>query len=219
VPEWPGRSGGSPRVAWVSGRLIVFEGGEASGKSTQAARLAERLGARLTREPGDTALGTQLRKMLLDGESGSLDVRTEALLMAADRAQHVAEVVRPSLEAGEDVVCDRFVGSSLAYQGYGRGLDVDEVWRLSAFATGGLEPDLVILLDVEPEVAARRTDGSPDRIERAGADFHARVRAGYLTLAGADSKRWVVVDGSRSTDEVTDAITAVVDQRLGRMQR
>lgn len=203
----------------MSGRLIVFEGGEASGKSTQAQRLAERLGARLTREPGGTSLGAQLRALLLDGSALRMDARAEALLMAADRAQHVTEVVEPALAAGEDVVCDRFVGSSLAYQGYGRGLDVDEVGRLSAFATTGLEPDLVILLDVAPEVATRRIDRPADRIETAGVEFHARVRAGYLALAEADPQTWVVIDGARPADEVTGMVVGVVDQRLGRLPR
>jgi dTMP kinase len=203
----------------VSGRLIVFEGGEASGKSTQASRLAERMGARLTREPGGTSLGARLRALLLDPASADLDWRAEALLMAADRAQHVAEVIRPALDAGKDVVCDRFVGSSLAYQGYGRGLDVDDVWRLSAFATGGLEPDLVILLDVAPEVATSRIDRPPDRIETAGPDFHVRVRTGYLALAQADPQRWAVIDGSRPQDEVTEAITETIDQRLGKLRQ
>jgi dTMP kinase len=138
--------------------------------------------------------------------------------MAADRAQHVSEVVRPALGAGDDVVCDRFVGSSLAYQGFGRGLDVDDVWRLSAFATSGLEPDLVILLDVAPHVATSRIDRPPDRIETAGPDFHDRVRTGYLALAKADPERWVVIDGSRPTDEVTGAITVAVDERFGKLE-
>jgi dTMP kinase len=203
----------------MSGRLIVFEGGEASGKSTQGARLAERLGARLTREPGGTSLGAQLRAVLLDRSAMQVDERAEALLMAADRAQHVIEVVEPALSAGGDVICDRFVGSSLAYQGYGRGLDVEEIRRLSAFATGGLEPDLVILLDLAPDVASGRIERAPDRIETAGAEFHARVRAGYLALAEADPKRWVVIDASRPVDEVTETINTVVDQRLGRVPR
>lgn len=203
----------------MSGRLIVFEGGEASGKSTQAARLAERLGARLTREPGGTSLGAQLRALLLDHSELQVHPRAEALLMAADRAQHVTEVVEPALAAGEDVVCDRFVGSSLAYQGFGRGLPVDEVGRLSWFATGGLQPDLVILLDVAPDVASSRIERAPDRIETAGTQFHARVRAGYLALAEADPQTWVVIDGARPPDEVTHTVTAAVDQRLGRLPR
>lgn len=203
----------------MSARLIVFEGGEASGKSTQASRLAEAGGALLTHEPGGTTVGAALRAVLLDPATTRLDPRAEALLMAADRAQHVAEVIRPALNAGRDVVCDRFVGSSLAYQGYGRRLDLDEVWRLSAFATEGLEPDLVILLDVGWDVASSRLAGAPDRIETAGDGFHQRVRAGYLALADAEPDRWAVVDGSLPPDAVSEAIVAVVDERLGRLGR
>jgi dTMP kinase len=212
---WSASRGRSPNVDSMSGRLIVFEGGEASGKSTQAARLAERLGAHLTREPGGTGLGLRLRALLLDETGLHVDERAEALLMAADRAQHISEVIGPALDGGTDVVCDRFVGSSLAYQGYGRSLDLDEVGRLSVFATRGLEADLVILLDLPPDVAAGRIDRPPDRIETAGADFHRRVRDGYLALAKAEPDRWAVVDAARPADEVTRAVGAVVDQRLG----
>lgn len=193
----------------------MFEGGEASGKSTQAARVAERRGALLTREPGGTAVGARLRSLLLD-PAAALTERTEALLMAADRAQHVAEVVRPALASGRDVVCDRFVGSSLAYQGHGRCLDVDDVWRLSAFATNGLRPDLVILLDLDPDVASARVRRPADRIETAGRDFHRRVRAGYLALAAAEPDDWVVIDGDRAVDAVTAEVFAAVDERIGR---
>ncbi len=184
-------------------RLVVFEGGEGSGKSTQAALLAARLGAVLTHEPGGTAIGARIRAVVLDPTVGAaLDVRAEALLMAADRAQHVAEVIRPALSAGCDVVCDRFTGSTLAYQGYGRGLPVDELSWLSAWATGGLEPDVVILLDVPSEVAVRRMKREPDRMEAAGDEFHRRVVEGYRALAAADPGRWRVVDGSGSVEEV-----------------
>ena len=184
-------------------RLIVFEGGEGSGKSTQAALLAARLGAVLTHEPGGTEIGARIRSVVLDPAVGTaLDVRAEALLMAADRAQHVSEVIRPSLARGDDVVSDRFTGSTLAYQGYARGLPVDELaWR-SAWATGGLEPDIVILLDVSAEVAATRMKREPDRMESAGDDFHRRVAEGYRALAAADPARWRVVDGSGSVQEV-----------------
>jgi dTMP kinase len=196
----------------------VFEGGEGSGKSSQARRLAERLGARLTHEPGATAVGARLRALLLDPDLRGLDRRTEALLMAADRAQHVAEVVEPALAAGEDVVCDRFVGSSVAYQGYGRGLDVDAVRALSEFAAPATAADLVVLLDVAPEVAARRVAPAPDRMEAAGAEFHARVRAGYLAQAGADPRHWVVVDGNRPLEDVSATVWAVVRERWGTME-
>lgn len=204
--------------------LIAFEGGEATGKSTQARLLAERLGDRcvLTREPGATVLGAAIRSLVLDADPGpaGLDPRAEALLMAADRAQHVAEVVRPALAAGRVVVTDRYVGSSLAYQGHGRGLPVEEVAALSAFATGGLDADLVVLLTVGAEtrrqrLAARAT--SADRLERAGDGFHARVEAGFLALAAADPDRWVVVDGEGTVEEVADRVWAAVAPRLRRV--
>lgn len=184
-------------------RLIVFEGGEGSGKSTQAALLAARLGALLTHEPGGTVVGARVRAIVLDAAVGStLDARAEALLMAADRAQHVAEVIRPALSSGRDVVCDRFSGSTLAYQGYARGLDVEELRRLSHWASGGLEADVVFLLDVPAEVAATRMKRAPDRMELAGSAFHRRVAEGYLALAAADPVRWRVIDGSGSVDDV-----------------
>lgn len=193
------------------GRFVVFEGGEASGKSTQAALLATRLGAVLTREPGGTGLGARIRSIVLDvdGAGSPLDARAEALLMAADRAQHVAEVIRPALAGGATVVSDRFTGSTLAYQGYARGLDVAELARLSSWATGGLEPDVVVLLDVPAGVAAARMDRSLDRMEAAGADFHRRVAEGYRDLAAADP-RWVVVDGSGAVDDVEARVVAAV---------
>lgn len=184
-------------------RLIVFEGGEGSGKSTQAALLAARLGAVLSHEPGGTEIGARIRSVVLDPAVGTrLDMRAEALLMAADRAQHVAEVIRPALARGDDVVSDRFTGSTLAYQGYARGLPVDELAWLSAWATGGLEPDIVILLDVPAEVAVSRMKHEPDRMEAAGDDFHRRVAEGYRALAAADPERWRVVDGSGSVRQV-----------------
>ena len=192
-------------------RLIVFEGGEGSGKSTQAALLATRLGALLTREPGGTEIGRRIRALVLDDAVGAaLDVRAEALLMAADRAQHVAEVIRPALERGVDVVSDRFTGSTLAYQGFARGLPVAELAKLSTWATGGLEADLVILLDVPAAVAATRMKPEADRMESAGDDFHRRVAEGYLALAAGDPQRWRVVDGSGSVTEVEALVTAAL---------
>ena len=184
-------------------RLIVFEGGEGSGKSTQAALLAARLGAVLTHEPGGTEIGVRIRSGVLDPTVGiTLDMRAEALLMAADRAQHVAEVIRPALARGDDVVSDRFTGSTLAYQGYARGLDVEELGWLSRWAAGGLEADVVFLLDVPAEGAATRMKRAPDRMELAGSAFHRRVAEGYLALAAADPARWRVIDGSGSLGDV-----------------
>lgn len=197
------------------GLFVVFEGGEGSGKSTQASLLAERWDALLTREPGGTALGSALRGVLLEPTGAALDPRAEALLMAADRAQHVHEVLRPGLEAGRNVVCDRYVGSSVAYQGYGRGLDPAWVQRMSKWATGGLEPDLVVLLDLDDEVASGRTGGPRDRIEAAGAEFHRRVREGFLRQAGEDPGRWVVLDGTRGITEVHGEVVRLLGERFG----
>jgi dTMP kinase len=187
----------------VTGRLIVFEGGEGSGKSTQAALLAARLGAVLTHEPGGTSVGAHIRGVVLGPGAGpSIDMRAEALLMAADRAQHVSEVIRPALARGADVVCDRFTGSTLAYHGYARGLDLDDLSWLSDWATGGLRADVVFLLDVPEDVATARMSPDHDRIEAAGTDFHRRVADGYRALAAADPHRWRVIDGSGSVGEV-----------------
>jgi dTMP kinase len=194
----------------VAARFVVFEGGEGSGKSTQAARLADRLGAVLTREPGGTAIGAALRALLLDARTSGLDDRAEALLMAADRAQHVADVIRPALAAGRHVVSDRYVGSTLAYQGYGRGLPVDDLRRLSGWAAGSLTPDVVVLLDVPRELGSTRAAGragpAPDRVEAAGDGFHDRVMRGYRALAAADPAHWVVVDGTAPADDVEAAV-------------
>ncbi|HMS90052.1 MAG TPA: dTMP kinase [Acidimicrobiales bacterium] len=198
------------------GRFVVFEGGEGSGKSTQARLLAEHWGAVLTFEPGATDIGARLRELLLDPATVDLDSRAEALLMAADRAQHVATTLRPALLRGRDVVSDRYVGSSLAYQGHARGLGVEEIADLSAFATDGLVPDLVVLLEVPPEESARRMAlaGAPDRMEAAGDDFHALVREGYRMVAAHNLDRWVVLDGSGPVDEVAARVRAVVEDRL-----
>lgn len=204
-----------PALAIVrAGRFIAFEGGEASGKSTQAARLALALGARLTREPGGTELGGHIRQLVLGSSvDEGVGVRAEALLLAADRAQHVATVIRPALRAGIDVVTDRYAGSSLAYQGYGRGLDVDEVRWLSDWASEGLWPDLVILLDIPAEVARHRLASSgvgPDRLEAAGDEFHRLVSEGFRNLAATYPETWRVVDGGGEPDEVTAHVMEVV---------
>jgi dTMP kinase len=196
------------------GRLIVFEGGEASGKSTQAARLGALIGAVLTREPGGTALGEALRPLVLDQVSGPIDVRAELLLMVAARAEHVAKVIGPALESGHHVVCDRFSGSTIAYQGYGRGLPLEDVLVANELATNGCDPDLNVLLDIDA-VTARLRKGSPDdAIEAAGAEFHSRVREGFLSLAAADPDRWVVIDAAMSVDDVFDAVRDAVKSRV-----
>lgn len=192
------------------GRFIVLEGGEGSGKSTQARILAAGLDAVLTREPGGTRLGEAIRPLVLAHTAGPVDDRAELLLMVAARAQHCAEVILPAIEAGRDVVCDRFSGSTIAYQGFGRGLPVDEVAAACALATASLDPDLTILIDVPVEIAMERRSRPLDAIESAGVDFHERVRQGFFTLAERDA-RWVIVDGRASIDEVAEKIRAAVE--------
>ncbi len=196
----------------MTARLIAFEGGDASGKSTQARRTAARLDAVLTREPGGTALGETLRNLVLEPDA-HVDPRAEALMIAAARAQHVAEIIRPALADGRTVVTDRFTASSLVYQGFGSGLDVGEVRALNEFATAGLWPDLTVLIDVPVDAAMARLAGSPDRFEREDGGFHERVRAGYLELAANDPS-WVVVDGTGTVEQVADLVDAVLAERL-----
>lgn len=186
-----------------AGYYVALEGAEGSGKSSHAARLAVALGALLTQETGGTEVGGRLRAILHDVEVVDLDDRAEALIIAADRAQHLARVVRPALAAGRCVVTDRSVYSTLAYQGYGRGLDLDELRSISDWAIGGRWPDRVVLLDAPVEVlAARLGRRELDRFERAGDEFHRRVAEGFRVMAGADPARWVVIDASRHPDEV-----------------
>ncbi len=198
----------TPQPPQSAGFFIVIEGGEGAGKSTQLRMLAEWLGERghsdvvVTAEPGGTPAGRRLRELLLDPATGALAPQTEALLYAADRAQHVAEVVRPALDRGAVVVSDRYVDSSLAYQGAGRTLPADDVDRLSRWATGALVPDLTILLDVDPVVGLRRVGDHPDRIEAESVEFHRRVREGFLTLSRREPERYLVVDASRPPAEV-----------------
>lgn len=187
------------------GRFVVFEGGEGCGKSTQAARLADAIGAVLTREPGGTRAGEQVREILLDPGLAGLDARAEALLMAAARAEHVATVIRPALDSGADVISDRYTPSSLAYQGFGRGLDVETLREVSRWAAGGLEPDLVILLVSD----TARLGEVADRLEQEGAEFHERVANGYAELAAADPSHWRTVDGNGTIDEVAARVLQV----------
>ena len=196
------------------GLFIAFEGGEACGKSTQSQRLATAIDAVLTREPGGTVIGARLRAVLLDPQTVNLSDRAEALLMAADRAQHVAEVVEPALLSGRHVVSDRFAGSSIAYQGHGRGLPVSEIRNLSLWATGGVWPDLIVLLDVPEAEADIRLGSSRDRMESEPASFHAAVIEGFRSQAAAEPDRWVVIDGTPSIEEVSAAVFAVVAERL-----
>jgi len=197
--------------AAAAGVLVAFEGGEGAGKSTQSRLLADWVRGRghevvLTREPGGTAVGRQLRATLLDPASGELSARAEALLYAADRAEHVATVIRPALARGAVVVTDRFVDSSLAYQGAGRSLPAEQVAQLSRWATGGLVPDLTVVLDLPPETGLGRSVGPTDRLEAEPAHFHERVRGEFLRLARADPDRYLVIDAAQPTDAVAAAI-------------
>ncbi len=199
------------------GRLVVLEGIDGSGKSTQAKHLARALGAMLTAEPGATSLGSDLRAMLLDPQKSSVSLRAEALLMAADRAEHVAEVLEPALARGRWVVSDRFTASTIAYQGYGRGLDLAELEPVAAFAASGVEVDLQILLDLPVELArGRMKQGTADRLEHLGDDFFGLVREGYLSMAREDAVHWVVVDGTNPVSDIEAQIFEAVTTRLGR---
>jgi dTMP kinase len=195
---------------------IVFEGAEGCGKSTHARRLGEAIDAVITRETGGTAIGQRLRDILHDTTVTDLDDRAEALIVAADRAQHFAEVVHPALQAGRHVVSDRSVYSTLAYQGYGRGLPLDELRHVNRWAMGDTWPDLVLLLTVPVDVAAERLRKRElDRFERAGDEFHARVDAGFMAMAADEPVRWVVLDATQPKDDVAAAVRAAVHDRLG----
>jgi dTMP kinase len=204
----------------MMGGLVAFEGGEGAGKSTQLRLLADELVGRgrdvvITYEPGDTPVGARLRELLLDPAT-SVTPQTEALLYAADRAEHVAHVIAPALARGAVVLTDRYIDSSIAYQGYGRGLDVGEVTRASLWATGGLRPDLTVLLDLPAEEGLRRArgrnaDADADRLESEALDFHARVRAGFLALADADPPHYAVIAADGTPDEVAREVWLAVE--------
>jgi dTMP kinase len=203
----------------ANGFFIALEGGDGAGKSTQAEALAEWIRAKghevvLTREPGATPVGKRLRSILLDVSSAGLSHRAEALLYAADRAEHVDTVVRPALERGAVVISDRYIDSSVAYQGAGRDLSPTEVARISRWATNGLVPHLTVLLDVSPETARERFTEAPDRLESEPAEFHSRVRSGFLTLAASDPGRYLVVDAGQEPEAVTTVVRHRLDQML-----
>jgi dTMP kinase len=195
----------------VRGLFLVFEGIDASGKSTQARRIAELHDAHFTFEPGDTPLGVELRRWVLDASTAMTPV-TEALLMLSDRSHHVRTVIEPMLAAGRSVVSDRYFASTLAYQGYGRGVDLDELRAATDLAIGTCLPDLTVLIDIPLDVANERgTWDHRDRFESADLTFHQRVRDGYLSMAESDPDHWFVVDGTRDFHDVA----AIVDDRLG----
>ena len=197
------------------GLFVSLEGGDGAGKSTQARLLRDWLVAAgrevvLTREPGGTPLGQVLRDAVLHGDH--VDARTEALLYATDRAHHVASLVRPALARGAVVITDRYLDSSVAYQGSGRDLGADEVESLSLWATDGLLPALTVLLDLDPVVGQSRLTGAPDRLERAGDEFHRRTRAAFLARAEADPGRWLVLDATLPAGDLAAAIRARVEE-------
>jgi dTMP kinase len=206
------------RLQDVTGLFISFEGGDGAGKSTQLGLLADSLatdGVRevvCTREPGGTELGRTLRELLLHGSD--LDPRTEALLFAADRAHHVASLIRPALARGAAVLTDRYLDSSVAYQAGGRILLAEEVERISLWATQSLLPDLTVLLDLDPVLLTERLVDAPDRLERAGPDFHVRTRQAFLERAAADPARWLVLDAARPREDLAADIRARVDALL-----
>jgi dTMP kinase len=198
------------------GCYIALEGAEGTGKSTHAARLAVHLDAVLTRETGGTDIGARIRTVLHDTSLTHLSHRAETLLIAADRAQHIDEIVAPALTEGRHVVSDRSVYSTLAYQGYGRLLPLDEIRRINEWALHSWWPDLVVLIDTPPEVLERRMRGRQlDRFEREDDGFHARVLDGFRVMADADPARWVVIDGGAGMEEVGASVRRAVTERLG----
>ena len=207
-------------------RFITFEGGDGTGKSTQLKSLADHLTERgrshlLTREPGATSLGKFIRRMLLEVGNEPISSPTELFLYLADRAQHIQEVVSPAMAQGKIVLCDRHTDSTLAYQGYGRGIDIDLLKRLNTMATFGIKPDLTFLLDCPVEIGLSRTAARgtsqarrEDRFEREEFDFHQRVRAGFLELAHAEPNRFRIIDASASIPEVTEQIKVIIDREF-----
>lgn len=206
-----------------TGVFVCFEGGEGSGKSTQSKLLSDGLVAegyavRLTFEPGDTAVGKEVRRIVLSPETGDLDDRTEALLYAADKAEHVETVVLPALARGEVVITDRYVDSALAYQGVGRGLDPAELEQVARWATGDLRPHLTVVLDLEPEAGLGRFD-ERDRIEGESLEFHLRVRQAFLDLAAANPDHYLVLDARAEVGDIAAAVRERVAPLLGRARR
>lgn len=222
--RFPGMSDGGPSgVSRLPGLFVVFEGGEGAGKSTQVTALAAFVAAAghevvVTREPGGTRVGGAIRELLLDPASSDLSHRAEALLYAADRAQHVAEVIQPALRRGAVVISDRYVDSSLAYQGAGRPLDREDVGLVNGFATGDLVPDLTLLLDIDPAVGLVRS-GATDRLEAEPLAFHQAVRAGFLALAAEEPERYVVIAADEDPELVQERILNAVTAVLAELDR
>ena len=200
------------------GVFIVFEGGDGAGKSTQSRLLADELAKRninylLTREPGGTDVGNALRKILLDPETGAIDGRTEALVYAADKAEHVASVILPELAKGTVVISDRYVDSSLAYQGAGRDLDMEQLEFVLRWATAGVHPNLTVLLDVYPESGLARFD-ERDRMEAESLEFHLRVREHFLEIAERDPEHYLIIDGKLQISDIAAQVWERVEPWL-----
>jgi dTMP kinase len=207
--------------------FITFEGPDGSGKTTQIRLLAEWLREQgyqvvLTREPGGTEISDQIRQIVHDLHNAAMNARTEILLYSASRAQHVAQLIRPALATGKVVISDRYADSTMAYQGYGRQLDLTALRMITVFATGGLVPDLTLYFDIAPEEGLRRRQVGGDewnRLDAEATDFHQRARAGYLELIKQEPERWVVIDANRSREEVQAQVRAAVQARVKQITR
>jgi len=210
-------------------RFVTLEGGDGSGKTTQMRLLDEHLGSSdvprlITREPGDSSVGKEVRQLLLERRDEPLSCEAELFLIAADRAQHVREIIKPALRAGRLVLCDRYTDSTLAYQGYGRGIDLPLLRRINHLATAGLMPDLTVVFDCPAELALSRAAermnrakakvGREDRFEAEGLEFQKRVRQGFLELAKSEPARFVVLDGDASPESIHEEVRKIIDERL-----
>ena len=209
-------------------QFIVLDGVNGAGKTTLQKRIADYLSShdlkvRITREPGGSKIGQAIRSLVLESKKGTLSERAEMFLFAADRAQHVDEIIRPACAAGEVVICDRYFYSSLVFQGYGRGLDVEQIWKINEIAINGCLPDLVFILDLDPKLGLTRNkhqnssseSKGPDAFEEEDLAFHTRIREGFLNIAKSRSERFVILDASKNPEEVWSEARAVLAKFFG----